>query len=95
MGKQSFTRMQTRTRHSGAPACRRFGIEDWFDGKDANSQVHSCLDRGVNPGLGVEGGEGSGGFQLSSFISAEPTGCRIMDGCPSGVEGHWWLTPRL
>ncbi|KAI4561801.1 hypothetical protein MJG53_016855 [Ovis ammon polii x Ovis aries] len=40
MGKQSFTRMQTRTRHSGAPACRRFGIEDWFDGKDANSQVH-------------------------------------------------------
>lgn len=31
-----------------------------FDGKDANSQVHSCLDRGSEPRLGVEGGEGSG-----------------------------------
>lgn len=60
MGKQSFTRMQTRARHSRAPACRGLGIEDWFDGKDANSQIHSCLDREVNQGLGLEGGEWPG-----------------------------------
>lgn len=42
LGKRSFTRMQTRARHSRALACRGLGIEDWFDGKDANSQIHSC-----------------------------------------------------
>ena len=75
-GRWSFTMRQARARHSWAPACRGLGSRDWFDGEDANSQVHRCLGRGVRLELGLGPGEGerSGGFQLVCLYLLSPRG---------------------
>lgn len=55
----------------------------------ATIYIAAC--QGREPGAGGEGGSSL----LGAFVSAEPTGFRIIDDCLSWAGGHRWPTPEL
>lgn len=66
--------IQARARHSWAPACRGLGSGGWFFGKDANNQVHSCLDGERARGLAWREEKGQGASSRVQLYLLSPQG---------------------